>query len=354
MSKARSFAAYVGLIDTAEKLLTKAGQATVEQRLITLRGIYYGTTWSLDYEVESKRSVPGALIRNAGFLTYTGGNSPHDPRPAFGKTTLLQDLKDSQSMMDGARSVDMGHLLIGLETRTNTVARTTTFPEGGTGLEVVTWMGDLGGGAANLARRRAKTPTLGVDYVFHNSSSDYGVSDNLEGDVAAYVVAAGGTPGGVPSFGRGGVGDAVRAHLLPAASAAWKDRAASFARAIGGTTSTKGITNSSTVVDAVAKKLTDFGYWYAATRWVPTGELAGVDAKRTCEQMEGAAREIATVFVATLSKAIVAAPAKIDATAPYPKPSMTGPCNSRLLKLAALSRGVGLPRMPSMPQGWFD
>jgi len=344
VAKARNFAAFVALVDSAEKLLVKSGMTLVEQRLITLRGIYYGTTWSLDYEVESKRSVPGAIIRNAGFLTYTGGNTPKDPRPAFGRTTLMKDLKDSQSMVDGARSADMGHLLIGLETRTNTLARTTTFPEGGNGLEVVTWMGDLGGGAANLARRRAKTPSFKVDYVFHNSSSDYGVADNLEGDVAAYVVgSAGGPAGGVPAFGSGGVADAIRAYLLPATSTAWRDRAASFAKAVGGAVTPKGITNKADLVKALTAKLTAFGYWYAATRWVPTGELVGAEAQRTCEHLEGAAKEIATVFVDTLSKAIVAAPAKIDATAPYPPASMPGACNSRLLKLAALGGGAGLP-----------
>lgn len=342
MAKAKSFAAYVALVAAAEKLLADAGQATVEQRLITLRGIYYGTTWSLDYDVESKRSVPGAVVRNAGFLTYTMGNSPKDPRPAFGKTTLLQDLKDSQSMADGGRSADMGHLLIGLETRTNS-ARTTTFPEGGNGLEVVTWMGDLGGGAANLARRRIKQPSLTVDYVFHNSSSDYGVSDNLEGDVAAYVVASGGTAGGPAALGSGGVADAIRAYLLPATSTSWRDRAASFSKALGASTSSKGISNKADVVTSLTKKLTEFAYWYAATRWVPTGELVGPDAKRACELMEGAAREIATVFVDTLSKAVVAAPAKIDATPPYPAVSMGGACNSRLLKLAAVGGSVPNP-----------
>jgi hypothetical protein len=348
VAKAKSFAAYVALIDAAERLLVKAGQRTPEERVKTLRGIYYGTTWSLDYELESKRSVPGATIRNAGFVTYTAGHLPRDPRPAFGTTTLFTDLKDSQSMVDGGRSLDMGHLLIGLETRT-TAARTFVFPEGGNGLEVVTWMGDLGGGAANLARRRAKTPSLPVAYVFHNSSSDYGVTDNLEGDVAAYVVAAGSTAGGVPVFGRGSVGDAIRSYLLPAGSSAWKGRAAAFAQAIGGTVSPKGITNKPTVVDALTKKLTQFGYWYATTRWVTTGELLGADATRTCEHMEGAAREIAAVFVDTLSKAISGAPAKIDATGPYPPPSRPGACGSTWLKAAGLGGGSWLPSMPKLP-----
>jgi len=347
VTKAANFAAVVALITRAEALLRTAGQTTPEQRATTLRGIYYGTTWSLDYDVESKRSPAGALIRNAGFVTYTGGHVPADPRPAFGSTTLLRDLKDSQSMRDGTRSVDIGHLLIGLDTRAS-MARTHVFPEGGTGLEVVTWLGDLGGGAANLARRRARAPSTSVEYVFHNSSSDYGVTDNLEGDIAAYVVAAGGTTGGVPSYGHGTVADAVKAYLIPATSPTWKSRASAFATAIGGVVSGKTIANSAAVAASLATKLADFGYWYAATRWVPTGELTGSDALKTCEQMPGAAREVAAVFVKTLERAIASAPAAVDATAPYPSPSGAGTCGSNLLRLAAAAGGSMPFHLPSL------
>lgn len=347
MAKAASFPAVVSLIERAEALLKKAGQIDADERVKTFRGIYYGTTWSLDYEVESKRSVPGALVRNAGFLTYSGGHSPADPTAALAGTSLMKDLKDSQSMRDGLRSVDIGHLLIGLESRTSTLSRTHVFPEGGTGLEVVTWLGDLGGGTANLARRRASLPSQSVEYVFHNSSSDYGVTDNLEGDVAAYLVAAGATPGGVPAWGKGGVADAVKAYLMPAASAGWKSRAAGFATAIGATVGPAGITNAPALTASLARKFTDFGYWYAATRWVPTGELGGKTAQKTCEHMEGAAQEIATVFVSTLSRAITTSPRAIDAIGPYPKPSPPGSCGSTLLRAAAILGGAGLPELPS-------
>ncbi|MCX5209373.1 hypothetical protein OG689_08770 [Kitasatospora sp. NBC_00240] len=337
MTKAGSFAAAVALVAKAEALLTKAGRTDVQERLAMLRGVFYGTTWSLDYEVESRRSVPGAVIRNAGFVTYTG-HSPADPRPAFGKTGVLKDLKDSQSLRDGTRSVDLGHLLIGLETRAGRT-RTLVFPEGGTGLEVVTWLGDLGGGAANLARRRVKDPTASVQHVFDNPTSDYGVTDNLEGDAAAYLVAAGATPGGVPVFGSGTVGDALKAYLLPATSPGWTKRAVGFATAVGATVGPAGITNSTALVTALTNKLTDFGYWYATTRWVPTGELVGGAAEQTCRNMEGAAREVATVFVATLSRAVTAPHRPIKAAAPFPPPSRAGSCGSTLLKLAALAGG---------------
>lgn len=334
MTKAKDFAAVAALIAAAEKRLVAAGQTSPVERVKTLRGVYYGTTWSLDWDVESKRSLVGAGIRNAGFVTYTGGHMPADPRPHFAGTSLLKDLKDSQSMKDGRRSVDIGHLLIGLETRTSP-ARTTPFPQqGGNGLEIVTWLGDLGGGAANLARRRATAPATSVEYVFHNSSSDYGVTDNLEGDIAAYVVASAGKPGEVPTF-TGTVADAVKAYLVPATGAAWTNRARSFTTAIGGVVDAKGaITNKPQLIAALTGKLDEFGIWYAATRWVPSGELSGAAATNTCTHMLGAAQEIATVTVTTLATAILRTPASVDATSPYPTPSPPGVCQSRLLRAA--------------------
>jgi hypothetical protein len=344
MAKAATFAAYVALVDVAEKKLIATGMKDPIERLKTLRGIYYGTTWSLDWDVESKRSVPGATVRNAGFLTYLGGNNPRDPQPAFAGTSLLADLKASQSMRDGGRNVDMGHLLIGLECRT-TFTRTQAFAgQGGTGLEIVTWLGDLGGGAANLARRRAKTPGLAVDWVFDNPSSDYGVSDNLEGDIAGYV--AGSLTGGdVPAI-TGTIAGVIKNYVAVGKGGLWNGRAESFARGIGATVGSKGvITNAPALTATLAMKLYDFGIWYASTRWVPTGELKGKDATLMCRHMKGAAEEVATVFVKTLGDAINRAPARVVATKPFPKPTPPGTCQSNLLKAASL---IQVPELPSL------
>jgi hypothetical protein len=343
MAKAKNFAAVVALIADAEKRLIRAGQTDPIERIKTLRGIYYGTSWSLDWDKESKRSVAGASIRNAGFLTYTGGNMPADPRPYFAGTTLLKDLKDSQSMRDGTRTVDIGHLLIGVETRAG-ATRTIPFPnQGGTGLEIVTWLGDLGGGAANLALQRARFQAKPVTWVFHNPDSDYGYTDNLEGDISGYVVASTGSPGGVPKF-TGTVADAINAYLTPKSSE-WKNRARLFTVAIGGTVDAKGsISNSTKLMNDLTDKLYEFGVWYAATRWVPTGQLSGAAATNTCTHMRGAAREVATVFVRTLEQAITKAPAAVIATPPYPIPTPPGVCQSTLL------RAAGVLKIPSI--GW--
>ncbi|GAA4936154.1 hypothetical protein ACFPM3_06280 [Streptomyces coeruleoprunus] len=342
MAKATSFRTAVALIRAAEDaLIKKAGQTSPLDRVSTLRGVYYGTPWSLDYKVESVRSMGGAHIRNLGFLTYTGATIPADPRPAFAGTTLLADLQASQSIRDRGRGIDIGHMLIGLEVRASAALRTKTFPgQGGTGLEIVTWLGDLGGGAANLAKRRILRPT-GVGVIFHNRTSDYGVMDNLEGDAAGYLVACGTTPGGPPQYAPGkGIADALASYLPLASRTEWSTRAARFAQALGATVSPKGITNKTDVVDRLSEKLYEFAVWYAATRWVPSGELLGPAAEKACQHMKGAAREVATVFVATLSSAVAHAPNPIDATGPYPGQSATGPCASTLLKAASTDVGA--------------
>jgi hypothetical protein len=340
MARARTFAEIVSLIRKAEDaLINKAGQTDARDRASTLRGIYYGAEWSLDYIKESKRSEAGARIRNYGFLTYTGGNLPADPRPALGDA-LFSDLQQSQSIHDRGWGIDIGHVLIGLETRCSVVMRNVSLPSGiggGTGLEIVTWLGDLGGGAASLARRRVTAPRTSVQIIFNNTTSDYGVMDNLEGDVGGYMVACGTNPGGAPIFSPGkGVADVIADYLPIASNQQWISRASRFAIALGATISLVGITNTQSVINNLVPKLYDFAVWYAATRWIPSGELMGSAAINSCTHMKGAAREVATVFVAALSRAIANSRNPIHASNPYPSPTPPGPCESDLLKSAAI------------------
>ena len=336
-----AFSRVVGLLREAEnRLIKNAGQTNPVDRVSTLRGIYYGTVWSLDYKVESKRSEPGARIRNIGFMTYTGGNMPPDPRPALG-TKLFEDLQANQSVIDGRFSIDIGHVLIGMETRASLALRTVPMPgQGGTALEIVTWLGDLGGGAASLARRRINAPSTSVSTIFNNNSSDYGVMDNLEGDAGGYLVASASTPGGAPASGSGtAIADALATYLPIKTDTEWRTRAARFAQALGATIGGGGIANKSEMVDRLTKKMYDFAVWYAVTRWIPSGELKGNNALTACSHMDGAAREVATVFVDTLDRA-TAGKGPVQASAPYPRPSAKGTCRSLLLRGAAFNPGM--------------
>jgi hypothetical protein len=172
--------------------------------------------------------------------------------------------------------------------------------------------------------------------VFNNTTSDYGVMDNLEGDAGGYLVGCGSTPGGASTYGTGkGVAD-VLADYLPLTSAVqWGTRASRFATALGGTVVPTGITNTTSMVSQLTDKLYDFAVWYAATRWVPSGELLGPAATTACMHMRGAAQEVATVFVAALSRGIIVAGSSIQAAGPYPAPSAPAPCTSALLKAAS-------------------
>jgi hypothetical protein len=327
----------VALLRKAEDALKKkAGQSDPNTRVCTLRGIYYGTEWSLDFKVERKRSEAGARIRNAGFLTYTGGNLPADPRPALGQS-LFDDLQASQSIHDGGYGIDVGHVLIGLETRSSANLRTQKFSgQGGTGLEIVTWLGDLGGGAASLARKRIAAPQTSVSVIFNNSSSDYGVMDNLEGDLGGYLVACGAQPGGAPAFAGSGAADSLAAYAPLASRTEWNSRAARFITAIGGKVSARGqLLNPLDLVKSLTAKLYEFAVWYAATRWIPSGELLGKDADRACQHMRSAAGEVALTLTQTLVKAIAAPTRPVAASAPYTSPVTPGVCESTLLQAAS-------------------
>ena len=351
MAAATTFAGVVDLIRKAEDaLVKKASMTDLADRVCCLRGVYYGTLWSLDYKVESKRSEAGARIRNLGFLTYTAGNVPADPRPALG-TTLFDDLQNSQSIVDHGRGIDIGHTLIGVETRNSLIMRNVPMAgQGGTGVEIVTWLGDLGGGAASLARRRVSAPATSVRVIYENTTSDYGVMDNLEGDAGGYLVACGTSPGGAPVWPSGkGVADAFAEYLPISSPGLWNTRAARFVVALGGSISGSTITNAATLISTLTDKLYDFAVWYAATRWIPSGELLGKNADEACRHMKGAANEVATVFVQTLSKAIAAPTGPIKASAPYPSPTApAGKCDSTLLSAASVQPGAVRQKL----EGW--
>ena len=193
---------------------------------------------------------------------------PPDIRTAL-DCGLFDALKDSQDMVDpSGRQVDFGHLIIGLDARADpALASNIKYPVkalvtsididlGGTGTELVTWLGDLGGGAASLASKRVAVPATSASTVF--TSSDYGGSINLEGDVAGSVVATGGpsavTQPNIPAGKR--LSDVLQDYLSPAApSVGWKDRSTTFLTMNGGTFDASGaLTNHMALIVRFAQK----------------------------------------------------------------------------------------------------
>jgi hypothetical protein len=178
---AKNFRELIDLVRATEERLIASGYDDVEDRVHVIRGIYYGATWSADYQVEK------SPVRNAGFQAFTNSSTPDDPRP-FLKNNLFESMRQSRDVQEGDRHVDFSHLIIGMDARRSRIARNTTLPtQGGTGLELSTWLGDIGGGAGMLAKDRVSSPNRPALTRF--VGLNFGGSNNLEGDVAGYVVA---------------------------------------------------------------------------------------------------------------------------------------------------------------------
>ncbi|CAM3767573.1 hypothetical protein FLBR109950_00210 [Flavobacterium branchiophilum] len=187
--KATNFKTLIELVKQAEEMLIQNEYSDMGDRISIIRGVYYGTEWSLDYSTEK------SSIRNKFFNIYTGSSVKADARKVLKcsencKAKLFESLFATPEVFENSyKAVDFGHLIIGLDSRRSSVAKNITQPgQGGTGLELNTWIGDLGGGTANLSRQRIKNSTIRAKTIFPVGGHSYGAMVNLEGDVAAYVV----------------------------------------------------------------------------------------------------------------------------------------------------------------------
>ncbi|HEV2148439.1 MAG TPA: hypothetical protein VGR37_13640 [Longimicrobiaceae bacterium] len=288
---ATTFKGYVALVRRAEAALAKCGHTDAEQRLHVLTGIYYGTGWSRDFDVE-KSPVRNAAFQ--GFLAKAYG-SGDDPRSCLG-CGLFLSLKRSGD----AGGVDMGHVLIGMSARMRFLSRVPAFPgTGSTGLEITTWVGDLGGAAARLAMDRVKAPMTPASKYFRGR--DYGATSNLEGDVAAYVVAAKpSTSVGAPNIpSSGSVADALDAFFVKGTGRAARCR--SFLAMLGGTFSGGKLTNRKAVRATMAAKLSAFGLMYMVNFLRQRGRSLGIVV--LAKPLLGrAAEDVADLFIDKLLK----------------------------------------------------
>ncbi|MBZ2195384.1 hypothetical protein [Occultella gossypii] len=296
-ARARTAAAYVALVREAESRLAAAGVSAIDDRIQVLSGIYYGTDWSLDYEVEASQT------RNLAFQAYTTRAGPGaDPRPVLG-TSLYTAIKESQDVRHPALgTIDAGHLIIGLNARQSWTSRSVNVPtQGATGLEITTWVGDLGGATGQLARRRLRVPSTPASRYFSGRrGTDYGADSNLEGDVAAYVVGsapAATGPGQMAVPPGGGIAETLEVYFT--AAGASTDRATRFLEMLGGTFTGPTLTNRGAVEAAMAGKFRDFSRWYMGIRYGP-------DVVRQINTLlPAAAQDVAVEFVDWLLARIV-------------------------------------------------
>ncbi|QQR42870.1 hypothetical protein JKA73_27985 [Myxococcus xanthus] len=318
---AKTFKELVELLKPAEEMLDSAGFTSVLDRIHVLRGIYYGTEWSADYKVEK------SPVRNAAFQIYTSSSPPADPRPIL-RCNLYQSLLGSRDVKDGARMLDFGHLLIGLDARRSSIARNATLPtQGGSGLEISTWLGDLGGGAAMLAKKRVSAKETSALTSF--TGFDFGGSPNLEGDIAGYVTACD------PKLGSDALGlfipedktlaNMVEAYLSPGAPGAlWKERCTRFLFMLGGELEKGKFTNRDELIRDVSKQIASFGCWYLTNRLRQTESLTSKLLIDASKHMRGASAEVAQLFIDALIYGHEHPMEKLQARGPAPKPTPAG------------------------------
>jgi hypothetical protein len=341
--RATNFQSLINLVRAAETKLNAAGITSTREQVHALRGIYYGTTWSQDYAVER------STTRNEGFQRFTrpsldpSRSVPRDVQPLL-DCGLFAALQSSQDITDGIRHVDFGHLIIGLDARYDPAFTSNIqYPVmlmnidlGGTGLELVTWLGDLGGGAAALASRRVSALSANVQSVF--TGTDYGGSINLEGDIAGFVVATSGsarpTAPVVPAFApsRGRLSDALQDYLSPSTPGpAWTGRSTTFLRMYGGIfdSSSNSLTNRSALITTFSGKIQIFACNYLASR-VKDGHMTYPEASAAANHVIPASREVATAFVNALEDSHRTG-TRIEARRfPSPSPASPGACRQQL------------------------
>ncbi|MCW3085861.1 MAG: hypothetical protein JWP12_3227 [Bacteroidetes bacterium] len=352
---AKNFTDLIDLVKIAEKKLKTAGQ-DIRTRIKTFRGIFYGTTWSFDY-----KKAEGSAMRNLGFTYFlygpdailTGNNMvqgllgntdsvepdskyiPMNPTAILGGK-LYDALFNSYEVTNSdGRLVDFGHLIIGMEARLSKDNKqeqkelidaryyknpysSTPKPMGGTGLELTTWVGDLGGGTGLLAQKRVSDVNTPAKTVFEDQHS-YGAGVNLEGDIAAFVIGIpekATTPYGLVIDENLGVAGALLAYLSPSkASSSWNDRAKDFLSLYGGKfNSSNELINKGEMIKFFANKISKFAYFYKETRIkdeankkqstnkLSDKEEATVDEqmKKITAQIPNASNDVATLFVSAL------------------------------------------------------
>jgi hypothetical protein len=325
-ARATSFNALIDLIRDAESQLISCGITDVGERINVLRGIYYGTPWSRDFGTSQQ-----SHIRNQMFNIYSGAAQPRNPIECMDCGTFLaigasQDTVDPRS----GRRVDVGHLLIGMDARRSWMARNIAQPVGQvTGLEAATWAGDLGGGAARLAMRRVSSGSVRATEYFRGT--DYGGSINLEGDVAAYAVAAGSLSQGdaptlsIPSGST--IADSLDAYFNGTSStpAGWNSRCRTFLTAVGSAFDSSGaLTNRSTVLAYLTEQIHDFGCWYMVNFQRQHRSMHAAALETASRHMAGASAEIAEVFLSALERCNTNPAQALAASGTAPSPSPAG------------------------------
>lgn len=331
----------IGWLRPAVDRMERAGLG-FHSRLRMLRGIYYGTRHSLDFE--KRRSG----LRNLGFNLYLRSLPPADPSPLLG-ADLVRTLKESSEVSHEGRPLDIGHVFVGLEARSRLFTRDLPFiAQGGTGLELATWVGDLGGAAGLLAVGRMDSPGVRAkDLLF--SPRTYDLSANLEGDLAGYLVARDlrfrQRPSAPDHRAFPTVPDALQ-HYLSGLPSDWSQRYRLFTTMIGGRVEDTRILNREALAKAVREKTLAFASFYLVYRLRFLGRLTRSAVDEAARHVRGAAGELSEIFVGLLEQGLMPSAGPPPPLDPDPSPAGDpGP----LLRVLGLA-GIMVPRR-ALPRG---
>jgi len=169
---------------------------------------------------------------------------------------------------------------------------------GATGLEITTWVGDLGGASARLAIDRVTSPGAAANRYFRGT--DYGAPSNLEGNIAAYVIAGGQSPQvEAPNIVEGGmIADALESYFIDGAG--HENRRRHFLISQGGQFADGVLSNRSDVVSGMARRFQSFGRVYAANFLRGRNRLSLNLWLAVESNLAGAAVDVAATFVEKL------------------------------------------------------
>lgn len=300
-SKVRNFKELVAIVKDAEDMLIRNGITEVGERINTLRGIYYGSLWSVDYANEKSSS------RNIAFTVYTGSSVKYDARIKLKcsvncKGNLFHTLYSSAEVFDTPyKALDFGHLIIGLDSRRSWASRRAKIPtQGGTGLELNTWVGDLGGGAGFLSNLRVTNSKKRAKSIFPVGGSSYGSMVNLEGDIGAYVA---GMDEKYPEKIVDSTAHFNNIHeiLQDYFINKWNNRAFYFMAMLGGRVSNNEIKyEKETLIMECANKIEDFARWYLGNRMRDKNSGGIEDFGKASQHFKPVSEEVAAIFIEAL------------------------------------------------------
>lgn len=318
---------FIDILESVENKLISVDSSKydkIDNRIHIIRGVFYGTEWSVDYKSEE------SLVRNFAFQSYTSSIKPDDIRPIIGEAlygklfNCFEVYKDSRKQS----GIDFGHCIIGLDARRNFIARNTAVPlhGGATGLEISTWVGDIGGGAGMLALKRLRDPNKRAIDLFKGSS--FGGWINIEGDVAAYLI--GRKDNGLSDSLALDLDDTNYIHkevgdYLLMNNDLFNKRALLFLKSLGAEFDDDyNIINFKEFVLPVVNKIFGFAELYMVNRFRQNNNASTENLLNASAYLVGCSIEMTTIFIEILQKAVKSKTPRLEAKGVGPNPRAKG------------------------------